>query len=164
MDIKVSDYHKLDTSTQVFFYEQDFYVLSNFSSFEIEWSGFTFKTAEHLYHWLKFILSDDPDSADIAHEIRNARSAHDAFKIAQNYRDKQADIWDEVKLKFMKKILRAKADQHEYVRRKLMLTSDRELVEDSWRDNYWGWGPNKDGQNWLGKIWMEVREDLRNNK
>src|ERR1700723_138238 len=31
--------HKLDTNTQVFFYEQDFYVLSNFSAFAIHWGG-----------------------------------------------------------------------------------------------------------------------------
>ena len=29
--------HKLDTDQQVFFYEQDFYVLSNFSAFRVKW-------------------------------------------------------------------------------------------------------------------------------
>ena len=61
----------------------------------------------------------------------------------------------------MKSILRAKADQHEYVRRKLLATGDRELIEDSWRDDFWGWGPNRDGKNMLGKLWMEVRDELR---
>lgn len=51
--------HKVDTDTHVFFYEQDFYVLSNFSSFEVRWPHHEpeapwFKTAEHLYHYLKF--------------------------------------------------------------------------------------------------------------
>lgn len=50
------------------------------------------------------------------------------------------------------------ADQ--YVRRKLLATGDRELVEDSWRDDFWGWGPNRDGQNMLGKLWMEVRGEV----
>lgn len=58
-------------------------------------------------------------------------------------------------------ILRAKADQHEYVRRKLLATGDRELVENSWRDDFWGWGPNRDGKNMLGKLWMEIRAELR---
>jgi predicted NAD-dependent protein-ADP-ribosyltransferase YbiA (DUF1768 family) len=40
-------------------------------------------------------------------------------------------------------------------------TGDRELIEDSWRDSYWGWGEDHKGRNWLGKLWMEVREELR---
>ncbi len=61
----------------------------------------------------------------------------------------------------MKDILRAKVEQHEYVRRKLLETGDRELIEDSWRDDYWGWGPNKDGKNMLGRLWMEIRDEIR---
>jgi predicted NAD-dependent protein-ADP-ribosyltransferase YbiA (DUF1768 family) len=59
----------------------------------------------------------------------------------------------------MHKILLAKVDQHPYVRRKLLETGARILVEDSWRDDFWGWGPNKDGQNVLGRLWMEIRSE-----
>lgn len=153
---------KLDTDTQVFFYEQDFYVLSNFSSFEVEWSGFDFKTAEHLYHWLRFSLSESLHGNVVtARDVKNAKSAHDAFKIAQANKEYQWSRWDEAKAGFMRRILRCKADQHEYVRRKLLATGDRELIENSWRDDFWGWGPNRDGQNMLGKLWMEVRAELR---
>ena len=41
-----NDCHGLDTPQQVFFYEQDFYVLSNFSAFQINWGGETFATSE----------------------------------------------------------------------------------------------------------------------
>ncbi len=61
----------------------------------------------------------------------------------------------------MLSILRVKAEQHEYVRRKLLETGDRQLVEGSWRDDFWGIGPNKDGQNMLGKLWMGIRSELR---
>jgi predicted NAD-dependent protein-ADP-ribosyltransferase YbiA (DUF1768 family) len=57
----------------------------------------------------------------------------------------------------MRDILTAKADQHEYVRRKLLETGDRQLVENSWRDDFWGVGSNGNGQNQMGKLWMEVR-------
>jgi N-glycosidase YbiA len=152
--------HKLDTIKRVFFYEQDFYVLSNFSAFEVEWSGFTFKTSEHLYHWMRFTISDDPDAQLVAKKVAQARSAHDAFKIAQEHKSSQAANWNDHKCGFMKRILRAKAEQHEYVRRKLLATGDRELIEDSWRDDFWGWGPNRDGKNMLGRIWMEIRAEL----
>jgi ribA/ribD-fused uncharacterized protein len=67
--------------------------------------------------------------------------------------------WDAVNI--MRNILRAKVVQHEYVRRKLLATGNRELIEDSWRDDFWGWGLNRDGQNMLGRLWMEIRADLR---
>ena len=157
----MGEYHGLDTAERVCFYEQDFYVLSNFSSFEVEWSGFTFKTSEHLYHWLRFATSDEPEAEQIAGAVFNARSAHDAFKVAQEHKSLQRSDWDAVKVGTMKRVLRAKADQHEYVSRKLLATGDRELVENSWRDDFWGWGPNRDGQNMLGKLWMEIRAELR---
>jgi len=160
----VPEFHKLDNERQVFFYEQDFYVLSNFSSFEVEWSGFTFKTSEHLYHWLRFTLSDLPGAQLIAGKVKNARSAHDAFKLAQQEQRFQVGDWDFQKIAFMREILREKANQHEYVRRKLLATDDRELIEDSWRDDFWGWGPNRDGQNMLGKLWMEIRAELRGSR
>jgi len=148
--------HGLDTAERVCFYEQDFYVLSNFSSFSLEWCGHRFPTVEHAYHWLKFI-----DSNDLQQSICDATSAHEAFKIAQENKDRRRSDWDAVKVPLMYRLLHAKAAQHEYVRRKLLATGDRELVENSWRDDFWGWGPNSDGQNKLGKLWMKVRAELR---
>lgn len=149
--------HKLDTPTHVFFYEQDFYVLSNFSSFSLMWRGLRFDTSEAVYHWEKFART----SHDVSIAIRGATSAHAAFKIAQDHKHLRRPDWDDVKVNVMRNILRAKVAQHEYVRRKLLSTGDRILVEDSWRDDYWGWGPNRDGQNMLGKLWMEIRAELR---
>ena len=149
--------HKLDNSRQVFFYEQDFYVLSNFSAFRVMWRGIDFDTSEHAYHWVKF----DGTGPEVQDMIREVRSAHDAFKLAESHRAFRRPDWDAVKFDVMRNILRAKAAQHEYVRRKLLATGDRILVEDSWRDDVWGLGPNRDGQNMLGKLWMEIRAELR---
>lgn len=151
---------KPDTDRQVFFYEQDFYVLSNFSAFNLELDGMTFPTSEHAYHWLKF---NGPTEAQTVRRaaIMIAESAHAAFKIAERHKADRLSNWDEIKADTMRRLLRAKTDQHEYVRRKLLQTGDRELIEDSWRDDYWGWGPNRDGQNMLGKLWMEIRAELR---
>lgn len=138
------------------FYEREFYPLSNFSSFEIVWHGLKFSTSEQAYHWMKF-----PDRADCQMSIRRATSAHEAFKRAEALRSCRRPDWDAVKVDVMRTIIRTKADQHEYVRRKLLETGDRPLIEGSWRDDYWGIGPNGDGQNMLGKLWMELRANLR---
>lgn len=153
--------HGLDTPDRVCFYEQDFYVLSNFSSFKVSWGPYTLDTSEHLYHWRRFFLADSYDADKVANQIMHSRSAHDAFKIAQANKHLQISTWDQIKVAEMRQILRAKAEQHEYVRRKLLATGDRELVENSWRDAWWGIGPNGDGLNMLGKLWMEVRSELR---
>ncbi len=139
----------------VFFYEHEFYVFSNFSSFMLEWKGELWMTSEHAYHSEKF-----PDG-EIKEALRKARSAHDSMKIAYTHKDKYPANWDEIKLGIMKEILHAKVAQHPYVKKKLLESGDRQLIEDSWRDDFWGWGPNKDGENHLGKLWMEVRDEIR---
>jgi ribA/ribD-fused uncharacterized protein len=160
--------HGLDTEKQIFFYEQDFYVLSNFSAFTLMWNGHRFDTSEAAYHWEKFTklntgtgVVEIGDENTIQTAIRMAISAHEAFKIAGRYEPVRRPDWNDVRVDIMRQILRDKAHQHEYVRRKLLQTGDRELVENSWRDSFWGWGPNRDGKNMLGKLWMEIRAELR---
>jgi len=145
--------HKLDTDTQVFIYEAEFYPLSNFSSFRIFWRDLNFDTSEHAYHWEKFW-----EHPEIQEAILATNSAHEAFKLAQKYKDLVDPGWADRRVSVMTGILMAKTAQHEYVKKKLMETGDREIIEDSWRDDLWGWGPNKDGKNMLGKLWMAVRE------
>lgn len=161
----MSTNHGLDTNSQVFFYEQDFYVLSNFSSFRVRWRGIDFDTSEQAYHWAKFVNLENDGISDhateAARDIRAARSAHEAFKIAERNKINRRPDWDDVKLYYMKEILLAKVTQHEYVQKKLLETGDRELIENSWRDSVWGWGTNRDGRNLLGKLWMEIRAELR---
>lgn len=153
--------HKLDTEHQVFFYEQDFYVLSNFSAFNLLWKGRLFPTSEHAYHWEKFEQGARSDDGKYVRDIiKIAASAHEAFKLAEGWKALRRQDWDDVKVDVMRDILWAKVVQHEYVRRKLLATGARELIEDSWRDDFWGWGPNRDGQNMLGKLWMEIRCEL----
>lgn len=135
----------------VYFYEREFYVFSNFSSFSIIWNNKLYPTSEHVYHSEKFL--DDT----MKELIRTTRSAHDALKVSHQFVDQYRSDWNSVKLDIMKEILIAKVEQHPYVRKKLLESGTRELIEDSWRDDFWGWGPNKDGNNHLGKLWMEVR-------
>lgn len=136
------------------FYEHEFYGLSNFSSFQVEMDGKIYPTSEHLYHIYKFT-----DEA-IQEKIRLAKSAHDAYYVAREHMAAQRADWHDIKRGVMKKILLAKVEQHPYVKKKLLASGNLELVENSWRDGYWGWGENRDGENVLGKLWMEVRSEI----
>ena len=113
-------------------------------------------TSEHVYQSEKF------EDGFLQEEIRMERSAHTAFTRAQELRkDHIRSDWDAVKVSVMKEILHHKVTQHSFVRDTLMSTEERDIIEDSPVDAFWGWGPNKDGKNMLGKLWMEVREEVR---
>lgn len=130
-------HHKQDNDTHVFFYEQEFYVLSNFSAFSIETEGYIFPTSEHLYHHQKFnyYCKDDPLKRNLLENIkdiiREAPSAHDAFRFARELDKWKSPNWQTEKRDVMKYILYLKIDQHPYVRKKLLETGNRELIEDS---------------------------------
>ena len=54
--------------------------------------------------------------------------------------------------------------QHKDLRKKLLATEDKALVEDATFDPYWGWGASRIGLNKLGRILMTVRFALRSQK
>lgn len=143
------------TAGPVYFYERDYYVLSNFSSFRLLWAGVDFPAAEYAYHWEKF-----PGDAYLRQSIERARSAHEAFQLARAHDHRRRPDWLDVRVPLMRRILVAKARQHRYVLGKLLATGDRPLVENSWRDDFWGWGADRGGQNTLGRLWEEVRAEL----
>ncbi len=147
--------HGNDTEKEVFFYEHEFYVFSNFSSFAIEWKGKLYPTSEHVYQSEKF------EDESMKEQIRNTRSAHDAAKMAEANRNSYRKDWGEIRLQVMKEVLQTKVAQHSYVKKKLLQSGSRELIEDSWRDDFWGWGEHKNGKNHLGKLWMEIREQVQ---
>jgi len=139
------------------FYEREFYVFSNFSSFQVDWEGRRWSTSEHAYQAARFF-----DSApELVERIANARSAHEAFEIAQGNKEFQRENWVEIKTQIMLEICRNKLQQNPYVYHKLMLTNDELLVEDSPVDSFWGWGADRQGRNELGKVWMKLREELQ---
>jgi ribA/ribD-fused uncharacterized protein len=112
-------------------------------------------TSEHAYQAAKF---EDPE---IIGMIQMATSAHEAKQIAKANKEHTRPNWHQVNLGIMREIVRAKLYQHAYIQKKLLETGDMEIIEDSPYDAFWARGPNGDGQNNLGKIWMELRAELR---
>jgi hypothetical protein len=83
---------------------------------------------------------------------------------------KSREDWDDVKLKVMKWCIRVKLAQN-FVSFGIVLdrTKSFYIVENSSRDNFWGAIPNKDltqytGQNALGRLLMELRDEYRSEK
>ena len=141
------------------FYPREFYPFDNFSSFKVEWTGYLFASVEEAYQAASFMGSDE----ELVEKIKKSHSADEAQRIAYANRDKRREDWDDVKISIMEELLRLKIEQNPYVKKKLLQTGDYMIVEDSPKDDFWGWGPNRNGQNNLGKLWMKLREGLKNN-
>lgn len=139
---------------KVMFYEREYYIFSNFSSFKVEWKDRLWMTSEHAFQAARFFDIDE----SVVEEIFNARSAHDAKKIAYSHADKISDSHTDWHIEIMEEICWNKLQQHSYIQKKILETEEKEIIENSPRDDFWGWGPNKDGRNELGKVWMRLRE------
>ena len=128
------------------FYPREFYPFDNFSSFKVEWNGYLFSSVEEAYQAASFMGSDE----ELVEKIKKSHSADEAQRIAYANRDKRREDWDDVKISIMEELLRLKIEQNPYVKKKLLQTEDYMIVEDSPKDDFWGWGPNRNGQNNLG--------------
>lgn len=140
------------------FYNREFFCLDNLSSFGITYNGIYYQTVEHAYQSLKFRGT----APVIEEKIVQCHSAYEAQKIAHENTDKQIKNWDDIKIPVMEDLLVAKLEQHPYVKAKLLQTKKYLICEDSPKDSFWGIGPNRDGQNNLGKLWMKLRDELFN--
>ncbi len=139
---------------QILFYGGGFNCFSNMSSYAVELDGILFMTSEHAYQYTKF------SDIEIKKKILDSRSGYEAKMISIQYKDSALSGWDEIKLEVMEKILRNKLAQHPHIKKKLIESFDREIIEASKDDDFWGWGPNKTGQNNHGKLWMKLRAEI----
>lgn len=145
-----------ETKEAVYFYTPKFYSLDNFSAYTIEIWGEKFQTSEHAYQWKKYAETNPK----IAQQILEAPSPHAVKEISDSNKDAVSPGFHETKLATMEEILKAKVQQHKKVLDSLIETGDREIIENSPLDDFWGIGPNNDGENALGKIWMRIRKEL----
>lgn len=141
------------------FYERDkpYYEFTNFyepvSPISIDKNPW--KTTEHYFQAQKFI------GTPYEKEIMRLRRPREALEMSRkpNVVKWWRKDWEEVKRAIMYKALLAKFKQHEYLRVMLAQTGSALLIENSPHDDYWGIGYccSCEGQNWLGKLLMNVR-------
>ena len=129
---------------------------SNFSRHPITLDGHEWPTTEHYFQAKKFEGTSHED------ELRKASSA---MEVARKGRERNRPLrsdWEQVKDDIMRKAVRAKFTQHLDLRETLLSTGDAVLVEHTVNDSYWGDGGDGSGKNMLGKILVEIREELKN--
>lgn len=129
--------------------------LSNFYPCIIEVDGIVYRSVEHLFQAQKYKESD-PDRFV---KIVNAETARGAKWIARAGALPRG--WIDLRDSVMLTALRLKYAIPEF-RELLLATDDAILIENSPYDYYWGIGANGRGDNRLGDLLMQVREEIRN--
>jgi ribA/ribD-fused uncharacterized protein len=133
----------------------EFGEFSNFAEFPIVLDGETWPTSEHYFQAQKF------DDKAYRRTIRVAKTPMVAARLGRDRGKRLRRDWESVKVGVMRRAVLAKFEQHEDLRTLLLSTGDATIVEHTENDAYWGDGGDGSGKNMLGRILMEVREELR---
>lgn len=144
-------------------FEGRYYFLSNFYLCEIEHQGIKYPSVEHFYIGMK--VNDEQlidgvyyTPGDFREMICKIKDPGLAKKVGRKV--KLRKDWDKFKLKVMNWAVREKFKDPKLAEM-LLDTGDKELIEGNWwKDRYWGVCDGI-GENHLGKILMEVRDELR---
>ncbi|MGG9964006.1 NADAR family protein [Ferruginibacter sp. SUN106] len=131
--------------------------------------GITYPTAEHWMMAQKALLFDDNESFDLIIAANKPAIAKDLGRKVKNF---DADKWNANAFKLVTTGNIHKFSQHGDLKKFLLNTGDKTLVEASPVDFIWGIGLSQEapeasnpykwkGANLLGFALMEVREDLK---
>ena len=127
--------------------------LSNFylSSFYDD-NGLIYRSSEHYYQSRKSV---DPA---VRAAIWAARSPALTKRMTKHIPIRSD--WETIKVNVMMTALRYKFIQNESLKRYLLETGDKVLIENSLYDDFWGIGKDGVGRNQLGTCLMTVRQEL----
>jgi ribA/ribD-fused uncharacterized protein len=127
----------------------------------IELEGVVYPTVEHAYQCSRYT------DQKIKNEILSARSPVKAWEVSCKYKHLQIPEFkdSEYKIDIMKKLMKIKALQHDEVKKALMDSGDLEIVKKILTypsgDGFWDIGEDGKGLNQMGRIWMEIRAELK---
>ncbi len=139
------------------FYKEfgEFGYLATYSNYGFYKDGVYYKTSEHYYQSKKMVDSK------IQKQIIEAKTPKEASDIGRNRKNQKKGNWKNIKKQVMFEAVLYKFEQNEELKEKLLSTGNEEIIEETTKENYWGIGPNYDGQNNYGKILCQVRDYLR---
>jgi ribA/ribD-fused uncharacterized protein len=128
--------------------------LSNFWPSEIMWEDRFWPTVEHAYQAMK---TDNPVQRAAIQCLATPGKAKRFGKTITL----RADWTREEKLLTMFGLVQQKFFKHKDLREMLLATEDQKIQEgNKWNDTFWGVCDGV-GENWMGKILMQVREQAK---
>lgn len=128
--------------------------LSNFYEVPVTVDDITYRNAEAAFQAQKCVNEDDK----LKFVDLDGKAAKHLGRTVELRQD-----WNDVKYGIMKNIVFNKFAQNADIALELFATDKAELIEGNvWNDTTWGVSlKTGKGKNWLGKILMEVREELK---
>jgi ribA/ribD-fused uncharacterized protein len=153
-----------DEVVVIFKTKEGFGGLSNMASgYPLQVNGVRILTSEAMYQACRF-----PHLPELQKEIISQHSPMTAKMKSKPHRMESRSDWDKVRFKVMRWCLRVKlAQNYEEFGQLLIATHEKQIVEQSRKDDYWGAklvdesGDILVGQNVLGRLLMELREKLK---
>ena len=134
-------------------FRDKYFFLSNFYEASITYNGLTYRNNEAAFQAQKCI---NPEDRETFTNLKPLEAKRKGRKVALR-RD-----WEQVKISIMADIVKAKFEQNKDLAQWLLDTGNVYLEEgNDWGDRIWG-TVNGQGANNLGKILMNVREELKN--
>lgn len=144
--------------------KESFGGLSNMAGgYPIRVNGIHIRSSEALYQACRF-----PHLPEVQETILQQISPMTAKMKGKPFRKDSRPDWYQVRVPIMRWCLRAKlACNIDSFGRLLLATNENSIVEESRKDSYWGAKPSDDGtlvgENVLGRLLMELREELNKN-
>jgi len=141
----------------IYFYRRNepYGEFSNFYQSPIDLDGYIWPTTEHYFQAQKFI-SDETHFKNILH----LSTPREAFMYVRTHKSPRTD-WPQVKDEVMLKACLAKFKQHSELKKLLLSTGNRLIVEHTKNDSYWADGGDGTGINQLGITLMKVRDIIK---
>lgn len=128
--------------------------LSNFSPNQVVFNGHRYQTSEHAFQAAKAV--DEAGRRWVANAEGPGQAKFRGRRVTKR------EDWEQIKDGIMLEIIREKFSWSSLLADMLLETDDQELIEGNyWGDTYWGVCAGV-GQNKLGKILMQVRQELKN--
>lgn len=136
-------------------FDKEFAFLSNFFPAAVTFEGVMYPTVEHAFQAAK--TTDQTLRSEFLACATPGAAKRKGRKITLR------PDWERIKNTVMLTLVRDKFASHPDLKQKLLDTGHAELVEGTrWHDTYWGIDlETMQGQNHLGRILMQVRDELR---
>ena len=150
--------NQLQSDSPIHFYHSDqpWGEFSNFSKHSVFLNGKIWPTVEHYYQAQKF------SEANHQEQIRCCLTPMKAKTLAYELSDQHGRTdWVNVRKQIMLEALESKFAQHPDLANKLLSSGERQLIEFTEKDDFWGDSGDGSGQNRLGQLLMQVRAEIR---
>lgn len=133
--------------------------LSAFYLQKLQWNSKCFISAEQAYQYKKLLFHRVPRTG--CNRLLKCRSSHDVKRIANELVPSPTDSWNDIKFNLMTEICEAKVRQCKKFRDTLTQTGSSTLIHNTETDSVWGCGVDMKGRNMMGKILMQVRDNIQ---